>query len=173
MMNSLLMSQEIISSLRGVDQPGGVHTMWNTICNHVESNCIVYYGWAGFTTTTPPTPDPTNLTGIFASVNTSMGRALVLPAFDQADTAAGAMTILTSAMNAAAMRWMVRFPVGFAVTPCFIIPSIVVTPSGADNQSEAMLSLCNDVIRGISLATPAMGGTHAAYTGTGFFSSIM
>ena len=167
------MASKIIDALRGLSEPGGVDKLWSEVCSYVEDNAVVLYSWQGYTTSTPPSPDPYNFTGIQATIDTSLGNSLSLVGFDQVSTATEAMGKLSGAINQAVSLWMISFPSSFAVNPCFVIPSIVLTPSGADNQEDAMNALCSEIIDGLKLATPSIAGSNSPYVGVGGFSSIL
>ena len=75
-------------------------------------------------------------------------------------------------------RWMVKFPTGFLLTPCFFIPSIFITTSQKNNQFDAINSLSSDIIDGIKNTlpfpvTPVATGTHGAFTGAATFTSLL
>ncbi len=166
-----LLSTQIINSLQGINTPGGVNIMWNTICDYVQSNAQVLYSWAATSTTLPPTPDP--MVVISATINTAPGRVLSLPGIDQARDASTALSILSAGMNMAAATWMIQFPIGFLVSPCLIIPTISLSPSGLNNQLGAMNLLSTQVLAGIRTATPFTAGTHTIYLGSGSLISIL
>ena len=165
-----LMATQLITSLQGC-QGGGCNIMWNAICDYVQLNAQVLYSWVAVSSSVPPTPDP--MVVITAGINTAPGRVLSLPGIDQARDANTALGILSAGMNMAAALWMVSWPPGCLLSPCFIIPTISLTPSMMDNQMGAMNFLCTQVIAGIKAATPATGGTHLIYSGAGVFTSIL
>lgn len=166
------MSTQVISAVSGLNVAGpGPTLLWNAICDYVQLNAQVLYSWVAVSSSVPPTPDP--MVVITASINTEPGRVLSLPGIDQARDANTALGILSAGMNMAAALWMVSWPPGFLLSPCFIIPTISLTPSMMDNQMGAMNFLCTQVIAGIKAATPATGGTHLIYSGAGVFTSIL
>ena len=152
-------------------QGGGAQIMWDAICDYVELNAQVLYSWVAATTTPPPVPDP--MVVVPATINTAPGRILSLPGIELASDATTALGILSAGMNMAAALWMIQFPIGFLVSPCFVIPSIVLTPSMLNQQDLALNFICTQIIMGIKLATPAMAGTHLAFVGAGAFTSIL
>lgn len=167
------MSAQVVSAVSGLNVAGlGPTLLWNAICDYVQLNAQVLYSWVAVSSTVPPTPDP--MVVITAGINTAPGRVLSLPGIDQARDATTALGILSAGMNMAASLWMVDWPLGFTLTPCFIMPSIVLTPSMMDNQAGAMNFLCTQVISGLIAATPATGGNHLGiYNGAGVFTSII
>lgn len=167
-MNSNGMSSDIIDALDGLDTVGGTSKMWKAICDYVKSNAKVKYSWVGVSSV--GVTDPTVI--ISATIDTSTGNTLSLPNIDKADSASAALGILSAGMNTAAAKWRIKWPTGFTLTPCFVIPTIVITPSMKDNQSDAIKALCTQIINGIKAATPATSGTHMAYMGAGAFTLI-
>lgn len=166
-----IMAADIKLSLAGC-QGGGAQIMWNAICNYVELNAQVLYSWVAVSASVPPTPDP--MVVVPATINTAPGRILSLPGIELARDATSALAIISAGMNLAAATWMINFPIGFLVSPCFVIPTIVLTPSMLNEQDLALNFLCTQIIMGIKAATPAMAGSHLGiYTGGGVFTSIL
>lgn len=165
------MAAQIISSLSGLNQPGGVQIMWQTICSYVQTNAQVMYAWVGVNPASG-VPDPVVVAN--GIINTAPGMTLNLAGMDKLQDASSAMTFLSGAMNTAAATWMIQWlDPTFLLTPCLVIPTITLTPSGMNNQQGAMNMLAIQVIAGIKLATPAASGTHAAFTGAATFTSIL
>lgn len=172
------LSNNIITALTGIDQPGGINILWTTVCTYVMANAEVPFTWVGVSTTTPPTPDPT--VAFTAKINTATGATLTLPpTLKEASTAAEAMSIVSTAMNSAIARWTILFPVeqGFLISPVPVVPTpgVILTPSGADQQGPAMNLLSEQIIAGIKLlqippnAFPGIHTIPITYTGTAIF----
>ena len=168
-MISIAMAAQMKSDLDGCTSDG-LSKMWDSICSYVKSNAQVLYSWVAFSSSVPPTPDP--MVVITASIDTS-GSSLSVPGIDQITDTDTALSMISAGMNLSAAKWKIKFPTGFSVSPCFVIPSISLRASNSSIQMTALQSICSDVISGITAATPGMAGTHTIYTGTGIFSSIM
>ena len=165
------MATQLMSSLAGC-QGGGAQIMWSAICSYVQANAQVLYSWTAVSASVPPTPDP--MVVITATINTAPGSVLSLPGIELAKDATTALGILSAGMNMAAATWMIQWPPGFLLSPCFVIPSIVLTPSMLSSQVPALTFLCTQIIAGIKLATPGTGGNHLGiYNGAGVFTSIL
>lgn len=170
-MISMDMASQMKSALSGCTG-GGIYTMWDSICDYVESNADVMYSWTAVSTSVPPVTDTTVM--INAGIDTSGGRVLNVPGLDQATDANTALGIITVGMNQAASGWTIKWPQGFILSPCYVIPSIVLTPSMKTEQLEALDFICSQVIGGINAATPGTMGIHlGVYQGGGSFISIV
>lgn len=166
-----LMALQMKSDLNGCTSDG-LSKMWDSVCSYVKSNAQVFYSWIAVSASVPPTPDP--MVVITASIDTSFDTGLNIPGLDQITDSTTALNAIGAAMNLAAASWMIKFPTGFLVSPCLVIPSIVLTPSMATDQMSALTAICTSIIAGIKLATPAMAGSHSGvYTGAGVFTSII
>lgn len=161
------MANHIIGQIQGCDKPDqAINTFYSALCSYVESNMQVLYSW---TATTPPpasVPDPMVLLDCKVKTSGSMAPS-------QATTPADACSMFSAVLNQNAAMWTVIWPSGFALTPAFIIPTIMITPSGADNMQDAWKIVCTQIIAGFKAATPATAGSHGAYTGAGAFVSIL
>lgn len=178
------LSTQIINALTGINQPGGINILWTTVCTYIMANAEVPFVWNGVSSTTPPVPEVIIST---AKINTSAGMTLDLSSIENAQTAADAMGILSTAINSAIARWTILFPIeqGFTIPTYPVIPTpvVVLTPSGATNQRSAMDLLCEQIINGVKLlqfqGAPAPNtfmGTHLGVlglcTGTAVFTPL-
>lgn len=146
------LSTQIINALTGINQPGGINILWTTVCTYIMANAEVPFSWAGMSTTTPPTPDPT--VAFTAKINTAAGMTLTLPpSMSQAQTAVDALSILSTAINSSMARWTILFPAeqGFLIPPAPVVPlpGVILTPSGATEQRPAMNLLSEQIIAGV------------------------
>lgn len=170
------LSTQIINALTGINQPGGINILWTTVCTYIMANAEVPFSWVGMSTTTPPTPDP--VVAFTAKINTAAGMTLTLPpTISQAQTAADALSILSTAINSSMARWTILFPAeqGFLIpippAPVFVVPTpgVILTPSGATEQRTAMNLLSEQIIAGVkALQIPPnmFPGSHLGiYTG--------
>ena len=128
--------------------------------------------WVGATTTTPPTID--GVTAFTAKINTSLGATLTIPpTMERVQTAAEAMNILSTAMNASIARWTILFPIDqlFVIpippAPVFVVPTpgVILTPSGAVKQKPAMDLLCEQIITGIKLLQIPPNAFYGSHSG--------
>lgn len=151
------MANAIKSAINKIDDPSqSINKFYKALCDYVEQNAMVIYAWVGIQPGTPPVPDPTVV--INAKIKTAGSISL-----SQANNPAAACSMFSQALNTAAATWMIQFPAGFALTPCFVIPTIVITPSGANNRDVAWLAVCSQIIAGIKLATPTALGSHGGF----------
>lgn len=151
------------------DASTALQFFWNAICNYISNNCEVKYAWIG---TNPGTgiPDPI----VFVNCKVNATGSLTPCNLKDTNAALGAMS---TQMNTNAATWTVipdiKTSPGFLLTPSFIIPSIVLTPSNLNNNISALEHICNQIILGIKTATPVMTGTHLTFVGTATFLSII
>ena len=83
------------------------------------------------------------------------------------------MTLLSGAMNSCASTWLVQFPATLLVNSALVIPAIVLAPSGVRDGDVAMEMLCNQILSGLTLCTPAISGTNSGvYIGAGGFTNL-
>lgn len=158
-MNSSSMASYIISSLSGVNDPREANNkFYRALCEYVEGNAEVYYSWSATTPPSSSTPDPQTI--LRCSIKTS---GSLSPSGET--TPEGALNKFSEDLNMNARSWRIIWPFGFVISPAFIIPTIKVTPSKADNQRDAWLSVCREIINGLKSATPGpLPGTHGGFT---------
>ena len=158
-MNPKSMASAIISAISGIDKPeDAVKTFYSALCDYIEGNAQVFYSWSA--TTPPPTssPDPTVLLDCKIKTSGSLSPS-------GQDTPEGALGALSGDLNKNASSWQVVWPSGFSILPAFIIPTIHITPSMKDNQKDAWLAVCAQIIAGLKQATPGpLTGTHGGFT---------
>ena len=161
------MANAIIGNIGQSSDPTDANNkFYKALCDYVEGNAQVFYSWSA--TTPPPasTPDPQVI--IEAKIKTS-GSLSPSGATD----CASALAAFSATLNTNAALWMIQWPAGFALSPAFVIPTIMITPSMATDQTSAMTAVCAQIIAGLKLATPAAAGSHAAYIGAAAFTSIL
>ena len=159
------MASAIISNIGQSSDPADANNkFYKALCDYVEANAQVFYAWAA--TNPSGTPDPQVV--IQATIKTS-GSLSPSGATD----CASALAAFSATLNANAALWQVTWPPGFALSPAFVIPTINITPSMADNQQDAMNAICAQIIAGLKLATPAASGSHSAFVGAATFTSIV
>ena len=159
-MNSNSMASAIISAISGIDKPeDAVKTFYSALCDYIEGNAQVFYSWSA--TTPPPSssPDPTVLLDCKIKTSGSLSPS-------GQDTPEGALGALSEDLNKNASSWQVVWPSGFSIpTPAFILPTISITPSMKDNQKDAWLAVCTQIIDGLKQATPGpLSGTHGGFS---------
>ena len=161
------MANAIISSISQSDNASDANNkFYKALCDYVEGNAQVFYGWVAFLTSTPYSPDPQVI--IEAKIKTS---GSLSP--NGATTPAAALSLFSADLNKNAATWQVVWPAGFSLSPAFVIPTINITPSMATDQQSAMLAVCTQIIAGLKLATPAAGGTHGPYAGNASFTQLI
>lgn len=159
------MASSIINNINQSSDPVDANNkFYRALCDYVEANAEVIYSWSA--TNPRGTPDPQVI--INATIKTS-GSLSPSGATD----CSSALSAFASTLNANAAIWQVVWPAGFALSSAFIIPTIVFTPSMADNQQSAMIHICQEIINGIKLATATVAGSHGAYVGVATFTSIL
>ena len=151
------------------DAASALQKFWKAVCDYVSNNLDAKYAWVGVNPTSGA-PDPVVILNCKCQ---AMG-TLVPCNLNNADSALAAMS---AQMNASAATWMItpdtsKSP-GFAVSPGLIIPTINLSASHIDDPDSALEFMCNQIIMGIKAATPALAGTHAAFTGTATFTAIL
>jgi len=152
------MANAIKSAINKIDKPDqAINKFYKALCDYVESNAQVIYAWVGIQPGTPPVPDP--LIVINATIKTSGSISL-----SNATDPSSACSMFSQALNTAAATWMIQFPADFSLSPCFIIPTINITPSNINNRDAAWLVVCTQIIAGIKLATPTALGSHGSFT---------
>ena len=157
------MANAIISSIGQSDNASDANNkFYKALCDYVEGNAQVFYGWVAFLTSTPYSPDPQVI--IEAKIKTT---GSLSP--NGATTPAAALSLFSADLNRNASLWQIVWPAGFSLSPAFVIPTINITPSMATDQQSAMLAVCTQIIAGLKLATPAAGGTHGPYAGNASF----
>ena len=90
-----------------------------------------------------------------------------------ATNVSSALSDFNSQLNKNASTWRIIFPAGFDLSPCFLIPTINITPSHFNNSKSAWNQMCSQIINGLKLATPTGVGDHLSYTGTALFNKIL
>ena len=160
------MANFIISQIQGMTDPGAANNaFYSALCTYVEANMDVTYAWTGALTSPPFTKDP--MTVLSCKVKTS-GTLTPSGATNPGD----ALSMFSAILNQNAALWTVIWPVGFTLTPAFIIPTITITPSGATDMNSAWLAVATQIIAGLKSATPAATGSHASFVGAAAFSEI-
>ncbi len=161
------MANSIISNIgQSTDAADANNKFYKALCDYVEANAQVFYSWVAALPSPPNTPDPTVI--IEAKIKT-MGSLSPSGATD----CSTALSIFAATLNANAATWLIQWPAGFALSPALVIPTIVFTPSMATEQMSAMTHICQEIINGLKLATPAAAGTHAAYVGAATFTQLI
>ena len=161
------MASAIISRVSGsTDAHDANSKFYKALCDYVEQNAQVFYGWIAFLTSTPFSPDPQVV--IEAKIKTT---GSLVPS--GATTPEAAMTQFSADLNRNASLWQIVWPAGFTLSPAFVIPTINITPSMATEQQSAMLAVCTQIIAGLKAATPTAAGTHFSYAGTATFTQLI
>ena len=161
------MASAIISSVSGsTDAYDANSKFYNALCDYVEGNAEVYYGWTAALTSPPFTPDP--MVVIKATIKTT---GSLSPS--GATTCEAALAQFSADLNRNAAMWSIVWPAGFSLSPAFVIPTINITPSMATEQQSAMLAVCTQIIAGLKQTTPTAAGSHAAYVGTATFTQLI
>ena len=159
------MASAIISSVSGcTDANDANNKFYKALCDYVEGNAQVFYGWVA--TNSTGTPDPQVI--IQAKIKTS---GSLSP--NGATTCEAAMSLFSADLNRNASSWLIEWPAGFSLSPAFVIPTINITPSMATEQQSAMIAVCTQIIAGLKTATPSAAGSHAAYVGSATFTQII
>ena len=159
------MASTIIGRISGsTDAYDANSKFYSALCDYVEGNAEVYYGWAA--TNSMGSPDPQVI--IKATIKTT---GSLSP--NGATTCESALSLFSADLNQNASQWQIVWPAGFSLSPAFVIPNINITPSMATEQQSAMLAVCTQIIAGIKQATPTAPGTHFSYTGTASFTQII
>ena len=159
------MAQSIISETDQCTDPAEANNkFYKGICNHVEEAAQAIYAWAGVNPS--GTPDPQVVLDCKIKTSGSLSPS-------GATDCTSALAALSADLNTQAALWQVVWPAGFALSPAFVIPTINITPSMADNQHDAMNAVCAQIIAGLKLCTPTAAGAHAAYTGTATFTQLI
>ena len=159
------MASEIIGSINGsTDAYDANSKFYKALCNYVENNAQVFYGWVG----TNPVGIPDPQTQIIAKIKTS---GSLLPS--GATTCESALAQFSADLNRNASSWQIIWPSGFALSPAFVIPTIHITPSKATEQNSAMIHVCSEIIAGIKQATMSAAGTHTSFVGNATFTQIL
>lgn len=161
------MASSIISEVQGSTDAGDANNkFYKALCNYVEANAQVLYSWVAFLP--PPVSSPDPMVVIQATIKTT---GSLSPSGES--TPEGALARFSADLNKNAALWQVVWPSGFALSPCFVIPTIMITPSMADNQQDAWNSVCSQIIAGLKLATPSAAGSHSSYIGTATFTQLL
>ena len=164
-MTSKGMADYIIKKVRNIDTASSaINAFYSALCEYVEDNAEVLYSWAGFNSVGVPDP----VVVIKSKIKTT---GSLSPSGES--TPEGALAKFSSDLNSQASLWIVDWQEGFQLSPAFVIPTILITPSMCDNMNDAWLSVCSQIIAGIKAATPSAFGSHSSYTGTATFTSIL
>ena len=159
------MASMIISRISGsTDAYDANSKFYSALCDYVEGNAQVFYGWAAVNPS--GSPDPQVI--IEAKIKTT---GSLSP--NGATTCEAALAQFSADLNRNAALWQIIFPAGFGLSPAFVIPTINITPSMATEQQSAMLSVCTQIIAGLKQATQTAAGAHAAYVGTATFTQLI
>lgn len=153
------LANAIKSGTQDLTDPGqAVNAFWKSVCNYVEANAEVIYGWAAVNSV--PSPDP-----VVTWTGTIITAGSLSPCGES--TPAAALSSVSASMNANIMTWTVKPAAGFTVSgPTITAPAISLQQSGATDRDAALLSIASDIIKGIQAAIPpVMAGAHGAYTG--------
>lgn len=166
------MAQAVIGKIANSSDPGMARkAFWDAVKEYVSASGMVNYSWVA--TLPPPasTPDPMVMVPCTIDVSSDPG----LSGAQYGSDPNSALAAFAAECNAAASTWMIMWPAGFAVSPCFIMPTIQFTQSGADNQLAAMTHICTEICNGLlgAHATPAAAGAHAAYIGAGSLIAVI
>lgn len=170
-MNSSGMANYIQNAINEISDPkSALDTFYNALCEYVENNAEVTYSWVGIQPGSPPKTDTT--TSINAKIKTTGSLSL-----SNASNPSEANSKFSNALNTEASKWTIEFPDDFKLSPCLVIPTINITPSGANNRNSAWLSVCSQIISGLKTATPTATGSHGSYlappgTGATFVSIV-
>lgn len=158
-MNPDSMASAIISAVSGIDKPeDAMKTFYSALCEYIEGNAQVFYSWSA--TTPPPSSSPDPMVLLDCKIKTS---GSLSPSGQ--DTPEGALGALSGDLNKNVSSWQVVWPFGFYILPAFIIPTISITPSMKDNQKDAWLSVCTQIIDGLKQATPGpLPGVHGGFS---------
>ena len=156
------------------DAASALQKFWKAVCDYVSQNANVYYSWTAALTVEPFTVDPTLV--MECKVNASG----TLSPCHLTDNVA-ALSAMSTQMNANAATWTITpknsATSSFSVTPMFIIPSINLSVSKINDPDSALEFICNQIIMGIKMATPANTGSHIVTTltfaGAGTFTNII
>lgn len=160
------LTSALLSSTEKIDKPSeAISKFWKAICDYFASNAEVNYSWNAALSSPPNTKDP--MLSFVGTIKT--GGSLNL---SNQTTPSGALNAMSAQMNSAAALWVVTPPVGFSLSPMFIIPSIKLSLSNAVDRNTAMKSIATDIINGIKLATQSTAGLHASFVGAGTFINI-
>jgi len=163
-MTAEAMANAIISRInKSTDASDANNKFYAALCEYVEGNAVVTYAWSAVDP--EATPDP------MVEIITNLKTAGSLSPSGASDCSS-ALAKFSSDLNDNAKTWEVVWPTGFALPPAYVIPTINITASKADNQQDAMVSVCKEIIAGIKKATDTVPGSHATYSGAATFVSI-
>jgi hypothetical protein len=159
------MASSIVSKVKDIDKASDANdAFYKALCDYVEQNAMAIYAWVGVGPMGVPDPQ--------VVLNCKIKTSGSLSPSGASDCNA-ALSTLSSNLNANAALWQVQWPAGFSLSPAFVIPTIVITPSMATEMNAAWNAVCSQIIAGLKLATPAAAGSHAAFTGTATFTSLV
>lgn len=159
------MADAIIGSInQSTEASDAINKFYKGLCDYVEANAEVFYSWAGVNPS--GTPDPQVMLDCKIQTTGSLSPS-------GASDCNTALAIFSADLNTQAALWQIIFPVGFALSPAFVIPTINITPSMATEQKAAMDAICAQIIAGLKAATPVASGAHAAFVGAASFIQIL
>lgn len=159
------MASAIIGSIsESTDAYDANSKFYSALCDYVEGNAQVYYGWNATNSTGTPDPQVT----IEAKIKTS---GSLSP--NGATTCESALAQFSADLNQNASLWEIVWPTGFSLSPAFVIPTINITPSMATEQQSAILAVCSQIIAGLKQATQTAAGAHSDYKGTATFMQLI
>lgn len=164
-MVSSAMANSIISNVQGKDNAVDANNaFYEALCDYVEQNAMVIYAWVGVNPSGAPDPQVVLNCKIKTSGSLSPSGAT------DCDSA---LSMFSANLNDNAARWQVQWPEGFSLSPAFVIPNIVITPSMATDMNAAWNAVCFQIIAGLKLATPTASGAHGEFTGAATFTSLV
>jgi len=164
-MVSNAMASSIISNVQGKDNASAANNaFYEALCDYVEQNAMVIYAWVGVNPMGVPDPQVVLNCKIKTSGSLSPSGAT---------DCNSALSIFSANLNNNAAQWQVQWPEGFSLSPAFVIPTIVITPSMATDMNAAWNAVCSQIIAGLKSATPSSSGSHGAFTGTATFTSLI
>lgn len=164
-MVSNAMASSIISNVQGKDNASDANNaFYEALCDYVEQNAMVIYAWVGVNPMGVPDPQVVLNCKIKTSGSLSPSGAT---------DCNSALSIFSANLNNNAAQWQVQWPEGFSLSPAFVIPTIVITPSMATDMDAAWNAVCSQIIAGLKSATSSSSGAHGGFTGTATFTSLI
>lgn len=159
------MASAIISRIsKSADASDANSKFYSALCDYVEENAQVFYGWNAVDPNGTTDPQTT----IEAKIKTS---GSLSP--NGATTCETALAQFSADLNQNASSWQIIWPAEFSLSSAFVIPTINITPSMATEQQSAMLAVCTQIIAGLKQATQTATGTHSEYEGTATFTQLI
>lgn len=166
-MTSSAMASFVVNNLGGSTNASEANNkFFKALCDYCEQNMQIFYSWVA--TTPPPASVPDPMTVIECKVKTT---GTLSPS--GVSDCNSALAAFSSNLNSQAVLWQIVWPAGFSLSPAFILPTIKITPSMAENPEDAWNAVCSQIIDGLKLATPTASGTHGSYVGVATFTNIL